>query len=344
MALAWVRDDPGASSPRLGTAHTRCKSWRCAGCGRWRRALHAQLIDAGFAYHRTRGEPFARFVTVTWPTDTGARLSVAADCANTTRMFRLWVEDVRRHYRPALQYYVVKEPTPSRGRIHLHAITFGPYLPKCSARRLPAGCILGCGPDCKRPGCHQAGGCIAEGRPPCVQALAWRRGLGFLDLRVVRGQRHAAAYIAKYLSKDHVGKPWPRYSRRCTYSHDFAPTTIAALSESWGARAYAEGVKAGHIVPDPDAGDGFTRWRLLRDLIRRGPPAAWLTIGPMVDRATGEIMQTPTVELSEVAAIRRSNRLTEAEARLIAPDVADLPPGTRRLVYTEAAHRTRAAR
>jgi len=62
---------------------TRMSAWpRCAaGAGAVRAAAagganFTQLIEAGFAEHiGRRGEPFARFVTVTWPTDTGASLA-----------------------------------------------------------------------------------------------------------------------------------------------------------------------------------------------------------------------------------------------------------------------------
>lgn len=359
--LGYLRSgtEPGDGDVRV--AEVRCECWRCDGCGRWRRQLHGQLIEAGFAEHiGRRREPFARFVTVTWPSDTGVSLASAADCANVTRMFRLWVEDVRRYYAPRLEYYVVKEPT-RRGRLHQHALTFGPYLPKCSARRLPPGCVLGCGPDCSNP-CHRAGGCVAEGRKPCVQALAHRRGLGFLDIRAVRGQRHAAAYIAKYLGKDHIGHPWPRYSRRSSYSRDFAPTTVGRLAKEWSARAYTAGVAAGHIKPRPPAPAGtLTSWFLLDTIIRRGPPAAFIgwpagqgwtlnleqgTVRHLgstqtADLDTGEVIKRPWGDLSERAWLRRMSRcIQEAAAAIISPTDPILEdPTLARLVYAEARRR-----
>ncbi len=339
----------------------RCGCWSEQGCGRRLRQLHGQLIEAGFTEHLgRRGEPFARFVTITMPTDTGARLDSAADCANVTRRFRLWVEDVRRHYAPRLEYYALKEPT-RRGRLHQHALTFGPYLPKCSARRLPPGCVLGCGPDCTRA-CHRAGGCVAESRRPCVQTLAWRRGLGFLDIQAVRGKRHAAAYIAKYLGKHHVGHPWPRYSRRASYSRDFAPTTIGRLAKEWSVRAYAAGVAAGHIKPRPPAPEGaVTTWFLLDAIIRRGPPPAFIgwpagqgwtldleqgTVRHLgstqtADLDTGEVIERPWVDLSETAWLRRmSRRIEEAAAAILSPtDPILQDPTLARLVHTEARRR-----
>jgi hypothetical protein len=249
---------------------------------------------------------------------------------------------VRRTYGP-LDYYAVKEHT-KRGRLHLHALATGTYLPKCR-RTLPGGCIHGCAP-CPAGGCHRAGGCLAvPTRRPCIQALAWRVGLGFVDVRMVHGEGAGAArYVGKYLGKQHIGQPWPRYSRRCSYSRNLAPgVTIGRLSAEWSERSYRLGVEAGHIRPPTHPFDGRTRYRLLDQLRRRGPPAAWLSIGPAVDRTTGEIIEAPTVALTELAAIRRHNRRTETEARLIAGDVDTLDPDTARLIYTEAARRAHTA-
>jgi hypothetical protein len=45
-------------------------------------------------------------------------------------------------------------------------------------------------------------------------------------------------------------------------------------------------VEAGHIIPEPFPAAEHTRWRLLPDLIRRGPPAAWIDCGRVTKRAT----------------------------------------------------------
>jgi hypothetical protein len=224
-----------------------------------------------------------------------------------------------------LEYYAVKEPT-KRGRLHLHAITFGPYLRKCR-RNLP-----GSNPN----PCLRQGGCANTGRP-CVQAVAQDLGLGWVDIRKVRGQRHAAAYIAKYLGKDHIGHPWPRYSRRVSYSRHFAPTTIGRLSKEWSRRAYEAGVAAGHIDPTGQPDPAFTHWRLLDTVIRRGPPVADLRPPrSRVDWDTGEVLEPPNIALTEVAVIRRHNRrLAEAMAEL--GDSPDLDPQTRRLIAAAAA-------
>lgn len=343
IAVASINDDPGEACRHLDVVRVRCKSWRCEGCGRWLRQLHGQLIAAGYAAHP--GQVW-RFLTMTWETDTGALVTEAADCANTSRIFRRWVQAVRRTYGP-LDYYVVKEST-KRGRLHLHALATGTYLPKCR-RSLPGVCVLGC-VNCRRGACHRPGGCHqgAGGRRPCIQALAWRVGAGYIDVRMVRDARHATAYIGKYQGKQHIGRPWPRHSRRCSYSRRLAPgVTIGRLAGEWSARSYQAGVEAGHIIPRyPYPLDAtFTRWRLTTDLWRRGPPVAWL-IPPasVVDRSTGEIIEAPAIALSETGALRRHNRLTETEARIIAPDLDTLDPGTRRLVYAEASRRARAAR
>jgi hypothetical protein len=316
------------------------------------------LIEAGYTEHAARGQPFARFLTVTWPTDVGALIHNADDCAATSARFARFVQEIRRTHQPRIEYYQVKEAT-KRGRLHVHALTFGPWLRKCR-RTLPGGCVLDCPPPCPNP-CHRAQGCQAHpGREPCIQAIAHRLGLGWVDVRRVRGQRHAANYIAKYLGKDHVGRRWPRYSRRSSYSRRFAPTTIGQLAEAWSRRAYEAGVAAGHIIPEAFAAAEHTRWRLLTDLIRRGPPVAWIDGGWILDPDagtmrlrggtltadldTGEIIEEPNVALSETAVMRRHNRRIEQAAAAIAgPGWPDDPvfadPTLRRLIYTQARRR-----
>ena len=313
----------------------RCGCWVCEGCGRRLRVLHRQLIETAWPFQATLGATFARLLTVTWPTDTGALLSNRQDCANTSVMFARLVQEIRRTHSPRIEYYQVKEST-KRGRLHVHALCFGPYLRKCR-RTVPGGCVLGCPAPCPNP-CHRAGGCQAgPGREPCVQAVAHRLGLGWVDIRKVRGQRHGANYIAKYLGKDHVGQRWPRYSRRASYSRRFAPTTIGRLSKEWSRRAYEAGVAAGHIIPQAFPTAEHTRWRLLSDLIRRGPPVVDLRPPrSRVDWDTGEIIDPPNIALSEVAVIRRHNRrIAEAMAEL--GDSPDLDPQTRRLIAAAAA-------
>lgn len=368
VRLAWVRDDPGAGRREIGFADVRCKCWGCEGCGRWLRQLHCQLIEASYPFHTAQGHPFPRFLTITWPTDTGALVSSAADCANTSDTFRRFVRKVRRYYKPRLSYYVVKEAT-KRGRLHLHAITWGPYIVKCR-RNLPGHCVLGCGPDCKDP-CHRPGGCRHRGlkarRPrPCFGAIAHSVGMGWIDAKKVRGGGAGAArYISKYLGKQHIGQPWPRYSRRVSYSRGFAPTTIGRLAAAWSERAYRAGVEAGHIIPTPFPAPEYTRWRLLADLRRRGPPAAWLGWLPgegwaldleagtvrhlgstqTADLDTGEVIERPWVDLTETAWLRRMGRNVDEHAAEIAgagwltDPVFTEDASLRRLILAEAHRR-----
>jgi hypothetical protein len=362
IPLAFVTDDPGASHRTIGIAEGRCKRWRCPGCGRRLRQLHSQLIEAAWPWQAERGNTFARFLTVTWPTDTGALIANREDCANTSAMFAALIQEIRRTHAIRVEYYVVKEPT-KRGRLHVHALTFGPYLRKCR-RTLPGVCQLGCDPPCSNP-CHRADGCQATGARPCVQAIAHRLGLGWIDIRKVRNQRHAAAYIAKYLGKNHVGHTWPRHSRRASYSRRFAPTTIGRLNKEWSERAYQAGVEAGHIRPQPFRAPEHTRWRLLSDLIR-GPPAVWLGWLPgqewtldlaagtvrhlgtatKADAETGEIIEPPWIDLTETAWLRRMGRLIGLEAQLIAGPTweADLANDAelRRIIFHQARRRARA--
>lgn len=328
-------DDPGAARISVDVVPVRCGCWACEGCGRRLCLLHRQLVEAGFGDHAARGDPLARFLTVTFPTDAGALLNNREDCANTSALFARLIQEIRRTHSPRIEYYVVKEPT-KRGRLHLHAITFGPYLRKCRYN-LPGECVLGCGADCRNP-CHRPRGCQATGGLPCVQAIAHRLGLGWVDIKLVEGNGVGAGrYIAKYLNKHHVGHRWPRYSRRVSYSRRFAPTTIGQLDQKWSAEAYRRGVEQGFIIPDAFPAAEHTRWRLLSELIRRGPPVVDLRPPrSRVDWDTGEIIDRPSIALDEVAVIRRHNRrIAEAMAEL--GDSPDLDPQTRRLIAAAAA-------
>lgn len=358
LALARITGD--LDTPRFELVQVRCNCWACEGCGRRLRQLHRQLVEAGFADHAARGDRFARLLTVTWPTDSGALIDNRADCANVSAMIARFIQEIRRTHHPRIEYYAVKEPT-KRGRLHDHLLTFGPFLRKCRYH-LPGACVLGCEPDCRNP-CHRPGGCQADpNRPDCVQAIAHRLGLGWVDVRKIRGQAHAANYISKYLGKHHIGRRWPRYSRRVSYSRRFAPTTIRHLAKQWSAEAYRRGVEQGHIKPQTSPAAEHSHWRLLSDLIRRGPPVAWIGWPPghgwemhldagtvrhlgstqTADLDTGEVVEVPWSDLTEAGWLRRAGRRIAEEAQAIAgptweTDLTD--PQDRRQLLREARRR-----
>jgi len=189
--------------------------------------------------------------------------------------------------------------------------------------------------------------------------------MGWLDVKKVQGDGAGAArYIGKYLGKQHIGRRWPRYSLRVSYSRGFAPTTIGRLAAAWSERAYQAGVAAGQIIPVDFPAPEHTRWRLLSDLIR-GPPAVWLGWLPgegwaidraagtvrhlggtrTADRDTGEVIEAPWIDLTVSQWLRRMGRNVDEHAVQIAgPGWPDDPvfaedASLRRLIYAEARRR-----
>jgi hypothetical protein len=152
-----------------------------------------------------------------------------------------------------------------------------------------------------------------------------------VDVRKVASTGAAAAYVAKYLGKQ-TGRPWPRYSRRASYSlgrlrcelHPdaagarcctearrptfFSPTTIGRLSRAWADIAYAAGVGAGLIDPDVP--------KPIIDLWR------WIPTGPRAPPVT-----VPNDELPEAELVRRLNARLDSYRRAAALEVSEpVPP------------------
>lgn len=278
----------------------RCRSWTDPGCGLRLRGLHVDLVKAGIAHHAERGR-FARFLTITFPADDGAQVDVARDVARCSAIVARFIQEIRRTHTPRIEYYAAKEAT-KRGRLHVHLVTTGPYLRKCSHRG-------------QAGGCHGPNGCITNHRRPCIQATAHRLGLGWVDVRRITGAGEAAAYVAKYLGKQ-VGQQWPHYSRRSTYSMGrlvcdthpdqagrrccpdahritgYAPTlTIGALWAQANRRALISGYLAGHItLDDLDDHEAVDLWEYAG---RAEPPRA-----------------PPNIELPEAHVIARYNAIT----------------------------------
>jgi len=301
----------------------RCRSWGDPGCGRRLRALHLAFIKAGVAWHAVRGL-FARLVTVTFPTDDGAQVDDPNHVARCTGLISKFVQEIRRTHSPRLEYYAVKEST-KRGRLHVHLVTTGPYLRKCRHRW--GGCD---GPrGCRTRLAQWETSDRRRRRPkPCVQAIAHRLGMGWVDVRKVQSGRQAAGYLAKYLGKQ-VGAEWPRYSRRSSYSigrltcdthPDQAgrrccdqayrvtgycpPLTIGELWRRAGFKALVYGFLNGHIsLEDLDRNEEIVFWEYGG---RAAPPRA-----------------PPNIDLSEVEVIRRHNRVTDTRLRRAGIDLHD---------------------
>lgn len=232
---ATVDRATGEITPGVEVA-ARCRSWRCEGCGRRLKRLHRSLVVEGIRWHHDQGR-FARFLTLTYATDHGAQIDNPDDVKACTKLVSRFIQEIRRTHSPRIEYYAVKEAT-KRGRLHVHLVTTGPYLRKCRHRqgdrryRCPDhGTVRNrcCAQAQWIDPCHGARGCqtrlarwqngeLSGRRPrPCTQAIARRLGFGHIDVRKIGGPGEAAAYVAKYLDKQ-IGRRWPRYSRRSSYS------------------------------------------------------------------------------------------------------------------------------
>ncbi len=215
-------EGPGAAGRvtplRVAESYSACRSWTCEHCSRGRRIevrrhLSGALADQGRRY---------RFITLTFAED--LRLDRVEDLREARRRRSEWVREIRRIFGREFEYGEVGEPT-KHGRIHLHALTATPTswpkLPKCRGRK---GEAFACA-------CPDRVESRLPYRGPCIQKLAHRAGIGWVDIRVVRSPKAAAGYVTKYLTKDAVtSTPWPKGARRYTYSRRWHPgVTIGGL-------------------------------------------------------------------------------------------------------------------
>lgn len=222
--LAWI-EDTGA-----GVTASPCKRWACEHCGKGRRAEALKLIrhvaDTGLAWDPR--QPL-RFVTLTRPMTTPADIHNPDDWQRASVDLAEMVKAARRWWsRPdaahKLEYVRVTEST-RRGRIHLHLITWGHWVPKCTDRgRRRAG--LPTGPGSGSP-------CYCPETRPCIQRLAHRHGWGWVEIRRIRSPKQAASYLAKYLGKQ-TAHDWPRHVRRLSYSrHASGGATLGNIHAAW---------------------------------------------------------------------------------------------------------------
>jgi len=196
---------------------TNCKRLTCKSCGPRRRAEILKHIRAGFPTDAP-----LRFLTFTYPWETGYE-STADGVAAANRDFRYFVQELRRRGF-VVEYAKVIEFT-KRGRVHLHALTVGSFIPKCTdAGRRSHGLPVGRG---------SGSPCYCTAAKPCLQSLAWSAGFGFVDARRVPNPEAAAAYIAKYLTKSCADNRWPKYARRYTTSRRWAKITLAGIHRQW---------------------------------------------------------------------------------------------------------------
>lgn len=271
--LEWVNFEPGAwkKGPVRGVTPTPCKRWSCEYCGRGKRAEALKLIRHGAQLGlMARPRQPLRFVTLTRPRDKPNHLDDRQDAMDASADVRELVKAWRRRGRQ-LEYVRVLERT-KRGRIHVHLLTWGDYIPKCidagrASRGLPTTRDLrGTG---TRPPCY----CSAA--RPCIQRLAWDHGWGWVDVRAVRSPRRAAAYVSKYLGKQ-ATDTWPRHARRLSYSRRFSGgLTLGTIHARWVAdvRRRLTGRRPGQPLPaDHRRWLGIAPTPVGQTMRRRGPP------------------------------------------------------------------------
>ena len=229
----------------------RCKRWSCPSCGRGKRAEALKLMHAGMSDRGIRIP--LRFVTVTFRTEAELQRDRESSCYVTSVWSRI-VGDFRRMYgRETLEYSRVIEYT-KRGRPHIHALTKGHYMPKCGddARRRhglatsettgadPVCLCAGSGYVCDLDDCPDA----RLHRHPCIQAVAWSYGAGFIDVRRARDNPAALVEMAKYLAKVSGDGRYPKYARRLSTSRRWSEATLGSIHQ-----AYMDRLAANHPKP-----------------------------------------------------------------------------------------------
>ena len=267
---------------------TNCKRLICPSCGPRRRAEILKHIRAGFH----ADEPL-RFLTFTYPWETGYE-STAERVAAANRDCRYFVQELRRRGF-VVEYAKVIEFT-KQGRVHMHALTRGSFIPKCTnAGRIKRGMPYGAG---------SGSPCYCSSDRPCLQALAWSAGFGFVDVRHVRNPEAAAAYIAKYLTKSCEDQCWPKYARRYTTSRRWAAITLTGIHRQWIEHLQT---KFGHIQAIATPPAEVIRWQFIQPPHNRehviwchGPPRPTLAVhypdhlaGRLWNPDTGEVFDLP---------------------------------------------------
>lgn len=267
-----------------------CGRWNCVACGIGKLIEVRRHIQVGINHWLQAGPSGrARFLTVTYPNSRDLRFEDPEDFKKAARDFRNLIGELRvLGYQ--VEYCKACESTKT-GRIHIHAIVVGDYLPKCTPR-----------------GAHKRGitnratkECYCTEERPCIQRIAHRFGMGWVDIRVVRNPRHGANYLSKYITKTSRYRQYPRYARRYSYSRGFAPVTLADIHQEWVDKVLAEidiERKDQGLPPRP-----VVLWwepelphlrpaELIRSLLQdpRGPP---VPADSILKPATGELLPIP---------------------------------------------------
>ncbi len=200
-----------------------CKRYSCPVCVRGRKARlarHVLAVAVAASEHHSR----LRFLTLTYPLGVPASVDSRDDVIATSQRFRHFAQIIRRDLGLTFQYARVLEAT-KRGRIHVHALVWGDYLPKCSdrgrrARGLPTG--RGSGSPCYCPATR-----------PCLQRAAWRAGFGWADIKQVTDSDAAIRYVLKYITKQADRDHWPLSARRYSYSRGAADVRLCDIDREY---------------------------------------------------------------------------------------------------------------
>ena len=219
--------------------HKACRRWRCEACGPKKLIEARKYIEAGVveALFQRPDDP-VRLLTITFPTDRDLQVVVADDVREANQRTGRFIEDIRRKLGCQFEYFKVIEPT-KRGRIHLHMICWGDRLPKCTPRQAHMRGIQG----------RAANDCYCTPAHPCIQRVAYDHGLGFVDIRAAQKPNEVIWYVTKYLTKSIRQTRWPRYARRISASHRFAPTTLGEIYQTWVEKVIADLTKDGQPEP-----------------------------------------------------------------------------------------------
>jgi hypothetical protein len=266
-----------------------CDQWACEACGPKRLIEVFKLVAAGIEEaKRCRPADPARFLTITYPNSRDLRLHNADDLKQASRDLRHLVEALRKTGYE-FEYSRVFEST-KKGRIHIHVISWGDRLPKCTPRGANSQGIRG----------RAQHDCYCTKDAPCIQRIAHRFGIGFIDIRAIRNRKQARNYMLKYLTKLTRQARWPRYARRFSKSNRFAPTTLREIHQAYLAVIHKKLKDEGRLQqPPPDAQIFVWEFKpqpplspppLNRAYPQRGPP---IPLDTTLDTTTGELLPIP---------------------------------------------------
>lgn len=266
-----------------------CGQWACEACGPKRLIEVFKLIEAGIEEaRRLRPDDPQRFLTLTYPNSRDLRFESAEDLKQASRDLRHLAEALRK-LGFEFEYSRVFEST-KRGRVHIHVISWGDRLPKCTPRGANQRGIRG----------KAQHDCYCTDEKPCIQRVAHRIGLGFIDIRAIRNRKQARNYMLKYVTKVTRKARWPRYARRFSKSNRFAPTTLREIHETYRALILKK-LEDEDRLRQPPPGATIIFWEFdppppLRPpplgLIRhqRGPP---IPADAILNPTTGELLPIP---------------------------------------------------